>query len=135
MQVVYNGALPPPLQHRPVLSFNERGEYIGDTEELLSDCCKEDISPSEAHDQSNVTSAVLLQKEGTTAASTALGIAKPQVQTFPKPFTQVSFSVPTCVFLRNKRVLLFAGRCCSYHILTFFVLYNRTTRRKTRLSS
>lgn len=27
-------------------------------------------------------------------------------------------------------VQLFDGRCCSYHIWTFFVLYNRITRRK-----
>ena len=98
---MYNGALPAPPQHRPVLSFNERGEFIGDTEELLSDCCKEDIPPSEAHDQSNVTSAVLLpgrqkvvsdtsDRQVSITASTAVGIAKPQVQTFPRPFTQVS---------------------------------------------
>lgn len=104
-EVVYNGALPPPPQHRPVLSFNERGEFIGDTEELLSDCCKEDIPPSEAHDQSNVTSAVLLpgrqkmvtctsDRQVSITASTAVGIAKPQGQTFPRPFTQSPQSPP-----------------------------------------
>ena len=110
---MYNGPLPPPPQHKPCLSFDDDGRYIGDTAELVAVFSKENAPPSQTPDQANagtfngVASALPLpgrpQKESDTSdrqlsitstapPGTAVGVAKqPFVQTVHRPFTQVSF--------------------------------------------
>ena len=109
---MYNGSLPSPPQHKPCLSFDDDGRYIGDTAELVAVFSKENAPPSQTPDQTNVgtfdsvasalppgrpptesdTPDKQLSITSTAPPGTAVGVVKqPLVQTVRRPFTQVSF--------------------------------------------